>query len=80
MYTNLLKASKGAKKLPSTTYICLEITFFWKLKERPYDHVMYVYLPFCAFVGTNDVYLICRNMQSTQLRARIFADNTFWIA
>lgn len=57
MYTNLLKAWKGAKKLPSTIYICLEITFFWKLKERPYDHVMYVYLPFCAFVGTNDVYL-----------------------
>lgn len=57
MYTNLLKAWKGAKKLPSTIYICLEITFFWKLKERPYDHVMYVYLPFCAFLGTNDVYL-----------------------
>jgi len=48
MYTKLLKASKVAKKLPSTIYICLsfkviEITFFWELnKERPYDYVMYV--------------------------------------
>ena len=62
MYTKLLKASKVAKKLPSTIYICLgfkviEITFFSKLKERPYDHVMYVYLPFCVLLGTNDVYL-----------------------
>lgn len=62
MYTKLLKASKVAKKLPSAIYICLgfkviEITFFSKLKERPYDHVMYVYLPFCVLLGTNDVYL-----------------------
>lgn len=59
------QASKVAKKLPRLQsyrdYFLLAV----ECGERPPDHVLYVNLPFCAFLGTNDVYLSQHSVNPT---------------
>ena len=60
MYTKLLKALLKN----CLDFKVIEITFFWELNTVR-DHVMYVNLPFCAFLGTNDVYLSQHSVNPT---------------